>query len=186
MKKFRIIKFKTKPILEIKKVSKSFSNDHVVLNQISFHVNRGEIFGVLGPNGSGKTTIFNLILGILGVDSGKIFINGEAINSYPVYLRCRKYKLSYVAQNSGCLLGLSVQQNLEAISELKIKNKIKRKEVVRELLDFQAQNDWFCTRRIREFSRLQSRFAEFPRVTSPQPKVVGRKFEGKASGHISP
>ena len=134
MKKFRILKFKTKPILQVKKLSKSFSSDHLVLNQISFHVNRGEIFGVLGPNGSGKTTLFNLILGILSVDSGKIAINGETINSYPIHLRCKRWKISYVPQNSACLLGLSVESNLEAVCEIKIKDKGKRKETVQELL----------------------------------------------------
>ena len=54
IKKFRIIRFKTKPILEAKKLSKSFSSSRLVLNQISFHVNRGEIFGVLGPMVAGK------------------------------------------------------------------------------------------------------------------------------------
>ena len=133
MKKFRIIKFKTKPILELKKISKSFAS-RLVLNQISFHVNRGEIFGILGPNGSGKTTLFNLILGILPVDSGKITINGETINSFPIHVRCENYKISYVPQNSACLLGLTVESNLEAISEIKIKDKIKRKEIIQELI----------------------------------------------------
>ena len=133
MKKFRIIKFKTKPILELKKISKSFAN-RLVLNQVSFHVNRGEIFGILGPNGSGKTTLFNLILGILPTDSGKITINGETINSFPIHVRCENYKISYVPQNSACLLGLTVESNLEAISEIKIKDKIKRKEIIQELL----------------------------------------------------
>ena len=133
IKKFRIIKFKTKPILEAKKISKSFSS-RLVLNQISFHVNRGEIFGILGPNGSGKTTLFNLILGILPIDSGKITINGETINSFPIHVRCENYKISYVPQNSACLLGLTVESNLEAISEIKIKDKIKRKEIIQELI----------------------------------------------------
>ena len=134
MKKFRIIKFKTKPILEVKKISKSFSSNRLVLNQISFHVNRGEIFGILGPNGAGKTTLFNVILGILPIDSGKITINGEIINSFPIHVRCENYKISYVPQNSACLLGLNVESNLEAIAEIKIKDKIKRKETVQELL----------------------------------------------------
>ena len=128
IKNFRIIKFKTKPILEVKKVSKSFTSNRLVLNQVSFHVNRGEIFGILGPNGSGKTTLFNLILGILPIDNGKITINGEAINSFPVHVRCKNYKISYVPQNSACLLNLSVESNIEAISEIKIKDKIKRKD----------------------------------------------------------
>ena len=134
IKKFRIIRFKTKPILEAKKISKSFSSSRLVLNQISFHVNRGEIFGILGPNGCGKTTLFNMILGVLPVDSGKITINGETINSFPIHVRCENYKISYVPQNSACLLGLTVESNLEAISEIKIKDKIKRKDIIQELL----------------------------------------------------
>jgi len=134
IKKFRIIRFKTKPILEAKKISKTFASNRLVLNQISFHVNRGEIFGILGPNGSGKTTLFNLILGILPIDSGKITINGEIINSLPIHVRCKNYKISYVPQNSACLLGLKVEENLEAISEIKIKDKIKRKDIIQELL----------------------------------------------------
>ena len=133
IKKFRIIKFKTKPILELKKISKSFSS-RLVLNQVSFHVNRGEIFGILGPNGSGKTTLFNLILGILPIDSGKITINGETINSFPIHVRCENYKISYVPQNSACLLGLTVESNRGAVSEIKIKDQVKRKETIQDRL----------------------------------------------------
>ena len=134
MKKFRIIKFKKKPFFQVKKLSKSFSKGNVVLNQINFHVNKGEIFGILGPNGSGKTTIFNLILGVLAADGGVISINGETINSYPIHERCNRWKISYVPQNSACFLGLSVESNLEAVGEIKIKDKVKRKEKVQELL----------------------------------------------------
>ena len=134
MKKlFRIIKFKSKPILVAKNLSKSF-NKRLVLNQINFQLNRGEIFGILGPNGSGKTTLFNLILGVHSLDNGKITINGETINSYPIHFRCSNYKISYVPQNSACLLNLSVESNLEAIAEIKIKDKVKRKEITQELL----------------------------------------------------
>jgi len=134
MKRFRIIKFKKKPFFQIKKLSKSFSKSNFVLNQINFHVNQGEIFGILGPNGSGKTTIFNLILGLLTPDEGTISINGETINTYPIHERCSKWKISYVPQNSACFLGLDVEQNLEAVGEIKIKDKIKRKEKVQELM----------------------------------------------------
>ena len=134
MKSFRIIKFKKKPFFLVKKLSKSFSKSNLVLNQINFHVNKGEIFGILGPNGSGKTTIFNLILGLLAPDEGKISIIGEPINTYPIHERCTKWKISFVPQNSACFLGLSVEQNLTSVGEIKIKDKIKRKERVQELL----------------------------------------------------
>ena len=134
MKPFRIIKFKKKPFFQVKKLSKSFSKSNLVLNQIDFHVNRGEIFGILGPNGAGKTTIFGLILGLLSPDEGTISINGEVINTYPIYERCTKWKISYVPQNSACFLGLSTEENLEALGEIKIKDKIKRKDKIQELL----------------------------------------------------
>ena len=95
---------------------------------ITFNIKVGEIYGILGPNGSGKTTLFNLILGVHSLDNGKITINGETINSYPIHFRCSNYKISYVPQNSACLLNLSVESNLEAIAEIKIKDKVKRKE----------------------------------------------------------
>ena len=71
MKKFRILKFHKKPILVAKKISKSF--DRPVLNQISFNVNKGEIFGILGPNGCGKTTLFSCLLGIYELDGGDFY-----------------------------------------------------------------------------------------------------------------
>ena len=133
MKKFRIIKFKKRPFFQVKKISKSFAKT-LILNQISFHVNKGEIFGILGPNGSGKTTIFNCIIGSLGVEDGHISINGENINSYPIHSRCKRWKIAMVPQNSACFLGLDVEQNLEAVGEIKIQDKVKRKERVQELL----------------------------------------------------
>jgi len=133
MKKFRIVKFKKKPFFQVKKVSKSFSNN-LVLNEISFSVSKGEIFGILGPNGCGKTTIFNVILGALKAESGKVEINGESINPYPMHERCKNWKLAMVPQNSACFLGLDVISNLTAIAEIKIKDRGRRKERVQELL----------------------------------------------------
>jgi len=133
MKKFRIVKFKKKPFFQVKKISKSFSNN-LILNEISFSVSKGEIFGIFGPNGCGKTTIFNVILGILKAENGKIEINGEDINLYPVHERCKRWKVAMVPQNSACFLGLSVQKNIAGVCELKIQDRTKRKERVQELL----------------------------------------------------
>ena len=74
IKKFRIKSFKTKkPIIELNKLSLSFGN-RTILDNVSFSVNEGQILGLLGPNGVGKSTIFNLITGLIQPDFGSIKI----------------------------------------------------------------------------------------------------------------
>ena len=72
VKKFRIIKFKSKPILSAKSVSKSFGR-RVILRKIDIHLNRGEMLGLLGSNGAGKSTFMNIVLGVLKSDFGDVF-----------------------------------------------------------------------------------------------------------------
>ena len=75
MKKgFRIIKFKSKPIFTAKNISKSF-DEKVVLRKIDIHLNKGEMLGLLGSNGAGKSTFMNIVLGLLRPDFGDIFLD---------------------------------------------------------------------------------------------------------------
>ncbi len=90
VKKFRIKSFKNlNPIIEFENISLSYGN-RLILDNINFKINESEIFGMLGPNGVGKSTIFNLITGLVNPKSGKIKINGEEVNKYPVYMRTKK------------------------------------------------------------------------------------------------
>ena len=66
------------PILEVKEITKTFGGI-IALNNVSFNVNKGEILGIIGPNGSGKTTIVNCITGFVKVSSGKVFFQGKNI-----------------------------------------------------------------------------------------------------------
>ena len=66
-------------ILTLDKVSKSFGEKHI-LNEISFSVPKGSIFGFIGQNGAGKTTTMNMILGLLKTDSGQITVCGEKVS----------------------------------------------------------------------------------------------------------
>ncbi len=75
-------------LLEVQGLTKKFGG-LVALNDLSFHVDEGEVLGLMGPNGSGKTTIFNLIMGDYPPDSGKIFFEGKDISSYPTYQRVK-------------------------------------------------------------------------------------------------
>ena len=74
LKKFRIIKFKSKPILSLKSISKSFSQ-RIILRKIDIHLNKGEMLGLLGSNGAGKSTCMNIVLGLLKPDFGDIFLS---------------------------------------------------------------------------------------------------------------
>ena len=79
-----------KSILKLQNITLSFQKRQILEN-ISFEINQGEIFGMLGPNGVGKSTIFNLITGLIKPDNGEIFIKDEKVNDYPIFLRTAKF-----------------------------------------------------------------------------------------------
>ena len=123
IKKFRIKSFKKKnPIIEFENISLSYGN-RLILDNINFKINESEIFGMLGPNGVGKSTIFNLITGLIQPKNGKIKIYGEEVNEYPVYLRTKKFKIGYVPQYGGYFSDLTLLDNLKAIGEIVLDNK---------------------------------------------------------------
>ncbi|MEC7143743.1 MAG: ATP-binding cassette domain-containing protein [Pseudomonadota bacterium] len=118
IKKFRIKSFKnTNTIIEFKNISLSYGN-RLILDNINFKINEGQIFGMLGPNGVGKSTIFNLITGLITPKYGKILINGQDATNFPIYLRTKKFKVGYVPQYGGYFNDLSLYDNLKAISEI--------------------------------------------------------------------
>jgi len=141
VKSFRIKSFKNvKPIIEFENVSLSYGN-RLILDNINFKINESEIFGMLGPNGVGKSTIFNLITGLINPKNGKIKINGEEVNKYPVYLRTKKFKIGYVPQYGGYFGDLTLFDNLKAIGEILISNKNKMSDKINYLISkFELEN----------------------------------------------
>ena len=141
IKKFRIKSFKqTKSIIEFENVSLAYG-DRMILENISFKINEGQIFGMLGPNGVGKSTIFNLITGLINPASGKILIAGNDATKYPIYLRTKKFKVGYVPQYGGYFNDLTLHDNLKAISEIVIDNKSYRQERINYLISkFELDN----------------------------------------------
>ena len=123
IKKFRIKSFKNpQPIISLENISLSFGN-RKILDNVSFKINQGQILGMLGPNGVGKSTIFNLITGLLKPDYGKIKFNGVDVVNYPIYLRTTKFKIGYVPQYGGYFSDLTLFENLKAIGEMVIQDK---------------------------------------------------------------
>ena len=134
IKKFRIKSFKKdKPLIKLDKISLSFSKRRILEN-INFNINKGEILGMLGPNGVGKSTIFNLITGLLKPDFGSIIIDGENVLNYPISERTTRFKIGYVPQYGGYFHDLTLMENLKAVGEVLIKDKQKRTIKIDELI----------------------------------------------------
>ena len=134
IKKFRIKSFKDKkPIIRLKDISLSFGN-RLILEDINFDINRGEILGLLGPNGVGKSTIFNLITGLLMPDHGSIMMNGENVVKYAIATRSKKFKIGFVPQYGGYFHDLTLMENLRAISEIQILDSKSRNAKIESLI----------------------------------------------------
>jgi lipopolysaccharide export system ATP-binding protein len=134
IKKFRIKSYKEKkPIIKIDKISLSFGK-RKILDNINFSVDESQILGLLGPNGVGKSTIFNLITGLIKPQYGSIIIDSKNVNDYPIYLRTTQFKIGYVPQYGGYFHNMTLLENLNAIGELLIKNKKVRYEKINSLI----------------------------------------------------
>ena len=134
IKKFRIKSFKDKrSILKLEKISLKYGRK-TILDNLNLQLNNGQILGLLGPNGVGKSTIFNIITGIVSPDFGSIIINSEVVNKYPIYQRTLKFKIGFVPQHGGFFHDLTVYENLKAIAEITIENISFRDEKINSLI----------------------------------------------------
>jgi lipopolysaccharide export system ATP-binding protein len=98
------------PILEARKLVKSYGQ-RTVVKGVSLVLRSGEIIGLLGRNGAGKTTIFQMIVGLVRPDSGGIFLDGKDISHAPTHARARA-GLTYLPQENSVFLKATVIQNL--------------------------------------------------------------------------
>ena len=134
IKKFRIKSFKeNRSILSLDKISLKFGRK-MILDNLSLKLNNGQILGLLGPNEVGKSTIFNIITGLISPDFGSVVINSDIVNDYPIYQRTLKYKIGFVPQHGGFFHDLTVYENLKAISEITIANISYRNEKIDSLI----------------------------------------------------
>lgn len=121
-------------ILEVKNISKLFGK-RPILKNISLKLEPGQIVGLLGPNGSGKTTIFNCIIGKTFPNTGNIFFNNESIQNLPIHLRSRK-GISLLEQHKGLFGNMSAEDNLYAILELHYKDEDTINEKIDTMLTY--------------------------------------------------
>ena len=134
IKKFRIKSFKKqKPVVHLKKISLSFGKRQV-LDDITFKVNSGQVLGLLGPNGVGKSTIFNLITGLIKPNYGSINFNNIDATNYPIYERTIKFRIGFCPQYGGYFSDLTLIDNLKCVGEILIKDDRQRNERINQLI----------------------------------------------------
>jgi lipopolysaccharide export system ATP-binding protein len=119
--------------LETHEISKTYRGRRVV-DDVTVHVQQGEVVGLLGPNGAGKTTSFYMIVGLISPDSGRISVDGKDITNLPMYQRARR-GISYLPQEASVFRKLSVEENLMAILETLSISGRQRRETLERLLD---------------------------------------------------
>ncbi|HVP09781.1 MAG TPA: LPS export ABC transporter ATP-binding protein [Phycisphaerae bacterium] len=106
----------SRPLLDARELIKAYSG-RVVVDRVNFHVERGEIVGLLGRNGAGKTTSFRITIGMIRPEGGAVLLNGEDVTTLPMYRRAQK-GIGYLSQENSVFVRLTVERNLLAILEL--------------------------------------------------------------------
>ena len=134
IKKFRIKSYKgDETIVELKNISVLY-NKRQILDNLNLKINRQEILGMLGPNGVGKSTIFNLITGLKNPNYGEVIIDGINCTNLPINERFTKFKLGLVPQYGGLIHDLSLIDNLKLVAEIHIKEKELRVQKINKLI----------------------------------------------------
>jgi len=105
-----------------------------VVNDVSVEVNQGEIVGLLGPIGAGKTTTFYMCVGLVKPDKGKIYLDDLDITKLPMYKRAQ-FGIGYLPQEASVFRDLSVEDNIRAILEMTKLTKIQQEEKLETLID---------------------------------------------------
>jgi lipopolysaccharide export system ATP-binding protein len=103
------------------------------VQDISLHINSGEIVGLLGPNGAGKTTSFYMMVGLVPLDAGVILLDNMELSRLPIHQRAR-LGLSYLPQEPSIFRKLTVSENIMAVLELQPITEIEREHYLESLL----------------------------------------------------
>lgn len=118
--------------LHIDNLRKSYKKK-VVIRDVSMKLGRGEVVALLGPNGSGKTTSFYAIAGLVYPEAGTVSIDGRDVTNLPMYRRA-KLGIGYLPQEMSIFRGMNVEDNIASILDISQKDRQKRRERLEELL----------------------------------------------------
>jgi len=125
--------------LRVERLRKSYRK-RVVIRDVSMQLDRGEVVALLGPNGSGKTTTFYTIAGLVFPEAGTVMLDGQNVTTLPMYRRARM-GIGYLPQEMSIFRGLSVEDNILAVLDISERDPHTRRERLEELLsDFSIEH----------------------------------------------
>ena len=158
------------PLLEVRNLVKCYDGRHVV-NDVSFTVQPGEIVGLLGRDGAGKTTSFRMTVGMIDHEGGQVLFNDEDVTQLPMYKRAQ-LGMGYLAQEPSVFQRLTVEQNLLAILEsLRGLSQRQRHETAHQLVE-----QFGLTQQAKQVARTLSggerRKLEIARALITHPKLI--------------
>jgi lipopolysaccharide export system ATP-binding protein len=149
-----------------------------VVNEVSYDVGEGEIVGLLGRNGAGKTTSFRMTVGMISPEDGQVIFNGQDVTKLAMYQRAQR-GMGYLSQEPSVFQRMSVEQNLKAILETRPLDKKQRQERAEELLE-QFDLTKLRGQQARTLSGGERRKLEIARalVTEPSLILLDEPFSG--------
>ncbi|MBT8410879.1 MAG: ATP-binding cassette domain-containing protein, partial [Octadecabacter sp.] len=118
--------------LKVINLRKSYRK-RLVIRDVSLDLGRGEVVALLGPNGSGKTTCFYAIAGLITPEGGNVIVDGRDVTALPMYRRA-KLGIGYLPQEMSVFRGLNVEDNILAILEIAEPDRTRRRERLEDLL----------------------------------------------------
>ncbi len=140
-----------------------------VIRDVSIDLGRGEVVALLGPNGSGKTTCFYSIAGLVTPEGGRVLIDGRDVTTWPMYRRA-KMGIGYLPQEMSIFRGLNVEDNIMSILEISVDDKARRRDRLEELLSE------FSIEHLRRASALALSGGERRRVEIARCLAAGPKY----------
>lgn len=164
-------------LLETIGLVKRYGN-RTVVDRVSYTVHQGEIVGLLGRNGAGKTTSFRITIGMIEPNAGSVIFNGEDVADLPMYKRAQR-GIGYLSQEPSVFQRLTVRENLVAILESMPLKRRDRKARAEKLLD-QFGLKHLARQLARDLSGGERRRLEIARalVTEPQLILLDEPFSG--------
>lgn len=158
-------------------ISKAY-NSRKVVDDVTIHINKGEIVGLFGPNGAGKTTTFYMVIGFIKPNGGRILLNNEDITDLPMFMRARK-GITYLPQEPSVFKKMTVEDNLKSILEfLDVDPALISHRIIELLESFKLEH--LAKNNAESLSGGERRRLEIARalMTSPQFMLLDEPFSG--------